>query len=64
MKCNIDKRGRAFRAVVGAVLIALAFILPLGIVGRVLFFVGGLFGVFEGLVGWCAVRAMGIRTWL
>jgi hypothetical protein len=22
----------------------------------------GLFCVFEGMVGWCAVRAMGIRT--
>ena len=24
--------------------------------------VGGAFMLFEGLVGWCAVRAMGIRT--
>ena len=29
---------------------------------RVLLALGGAFTVFEGLVGWCAIRAMGVKT--
>jgi hypothetical protein len=71
MQCNIDRRGRTVRIVVGAIfeLIGLGlFVLwyfggPEWMVwpaiGCVL---GGNFAMFEGAIGWCAVRAMGFRT--
>jgi len=71
MQCNIDRRGRTARIVTGA-LVALAglglFVAwhlggPAWLVwpaaGCVL---GGNFALFEGAVGWYAVRAMGFRT--
>jgi hypothetical protein len=70
--CNIDKRGRMLRLVVGAILETV------GITLGVLWFVeqgpswliwpaaatwlAGMFVIFEALVGWCAVRALGFRT--
>ena len=71
MQCNIDRRGRAARIVVGALveLVGLCLFVawflggPSWLVwpgaGCVL---GGNFAMFEGAVGWCAVRAMGFRT--
>ena len=71
MQCNIDRRGRTTRIVIGA---AVEFV-GLGLfvlwwlhgpdwvawpaAGCVL---GGNFAMFEGAVGWCAIRAMGFRT--
>ena len=73
MQCNIDRRGRALRiglgaiALVGAAACAILgwtdtwngvwpWIIAMGLGGV------GAFGVFEGIRGWCAVRAMGVRT--
>ena len=73
MKCNIDARGKAVRLVGGlivtiagvAVLVATALGATGGswvwIAGTALLAVGG-FQIFEGCAGWCALRAMGIRT--
>jgi hypothetical protein len=72
MQCNIDARGRAVRRNVGMLccVIATASVgLGLwGVYGTVLLSVGiililaGLFQFFQARKGWCAIRAMGIRT--
>lgn len=72
IRCNIDQRGRTVRLVLGA------FLETTGLLLGVLWYfdwapawvgwpalavwVSGMFVVFEALVGWCAVRAMGFRT--
>lgn len=73
MHCNIDARGRAVRLVAGAIAVALGcLLLILGLLGGIgtpwlawggvgLIAAGG-FGVLEARAGWCALRAMGIRT--
>lgn len=69
--CNIHRGGRALRIVAGLVLVFDAILLAVfdmpgtGIWSRVLQLGLGLLGafaLFEGLVGWCAVRALGYRT--
>ena len=72
-ECNIDARGKAvrlklgIRGLVAGLVLATAFyfaeidwgipwLIPLGIAG------GGAFAIFESLVGWCVVRALGFRT--
>jgi len=70
-RCNIGWRGRALRVGIGVVLLADAWLLhhyripddrwwSLALQGA--FVLMGAFAVFEGTVGWCAVRALGIRT--
>ncbi len=73
MQCNIDQRGKLARILVGSLLEAAGLLIIVfvwtgtitgdwgWIVGGALFF-GGLFVLFEGLAGWCALRAIGIRT--
>lgn len=73
MRCNIDGHGRSVRLAAGLAALAAGFILIIyarrGIfddawawpIGILLVIVGG-FAMFEGYVGWCALRAMGIRT--
>ena len=72
MQCNIDSRGRLARIItgvltaavgVGLIAAAQAGSLPpwtlwagLGCLG------GGAFSIFEGVKGWCVVRAMGFKT--
>jgi uncharacterized membrane protein HdeD (DUF308 family) len=72
MKCNIDSRGRSIRrnsgifcCALGVILIACTFweryfwpFLSLGIV----LMLAGIFQVYESRNGWCALRAMGIKT--
>jgi len=72
MQCNIDTRGRTARiitgiltAAVGGALVAarLAEALP----GWALWagigtLAGGGFSIFEGIRGWCVVRALGFKT--
>jgi hypothetical protein len=70
--CNIDRRGKRARLIYGVLMLLLGIILalvwawPKGGVGRwtvaVLCAVAGGFGIFEATVGWCVVRAMGIKT--
>ncbi|MEM7229604.1 MAG: hypothetical protein AAF432_12405 [Planctomycetota bacterium] len=73
MQCNIDARGKAARLQAGIVATLLGVVLavlilinviasPLAWIGvAVLLLVGG-FSIFEARAGWCAVRAMGIKT--
>lgn len=72
LTCNIDRRGRNLRFVLGA------FIEAVGLLLLALWFfdatpawtvwpgaamwLSGVFVLFEAAMGWCAVRAMGIRT--
>jgi len=70
MTCNIDRRGRRIRAFMGALLVLIVgvwFALAPGAPWAVHLLqaalaLGGAFAVFEGLVGWCAIRAMGVKT--
>lgn len=70
MTCNIDRTGRRMRAAMGAGLVVVAMgwfaLMPSAHWaihgGQALLALGGAFAVFEGLVGWCAIRAMGVKT--
>ncbi|MDZ4830208.1 MAG: hypothetical protein SGJ09_08440 [Phycisphaerae bacterium] len=72
MQCNIDSKGKAVRLMGGAIIEGIGLLLVTlwfvgmmppwaAIVGAVAI-VSGLFGIFEGLSGWCVVRAMGFKT--
>lgn len=71
MQCNIDQRGRRARLVSGAVVDGVgAITLGAGVwtgqwliimAGAVISF-AGLFMIFEGLKGWCVLRALGVKT--
>lgn len=70
--CNIDRQGRTIRIGIGV------FLETIGVLLGVLWFlswgpdwliwpaaavwVSGLFVLFEGFIGWCAVRGMGFKT--
>ena len=72
MQCNIDRRGRALRTTMGIVTDAVGT----GLVAAAIFgwlpswalyagiaaMLGGAFLIFEGVNGWCVVRAMGFKT--
>ena len=72
MQCNIDKRGRILRTTMGIVTDAVGT----GLVAAAIFgwlpswalyagiaaMLGGAFMIFEGVNGWCVVRAMGFKT--
>ena len=72
MQCNIDKRGRVLRTtmgvvtvLVGAGLVAAALLdrlSPWAIYAGIAAVLGGAFMIFEGVNGWCVVRAMGFKT--
>jgi len=64
-QCNIDRRGRRFRGILGFLMVAGGVYL----VGWTDYdfwgwgaIAAGAFAIFEAIVGWCAIRAMGIRT--
>ena len=71
LTCNIDHRGRKARLVTGAIVdvCSIAGIIA-GVLGDstsilaigILLFITGSFMIFEGACGWCALRAMGIKT--
>ena len=71
LSCNIDRRGQTARWVGGIIidLCGLGVILT-GVladsrrilIAGVLLSVIGSFMIFEGVRGWCALRAMGIKT--
>jgi hypothetical protein len=73
MQCNIDARGRRARILSGLACCGMALILAgiayfrfeilswLGAIALGLL-AGGIFQIFEGKKGWCAVRAAGIKT--
>jgi hypothetical protein len=70
--CNIDQRGRKVRLVIGAMLEAtglglgvlwyLGMVPPETIWAAAGLWAGGMFMVIEGLLGWCALRALGVKT--
>jgi hypothetical protein len=72
LTCNIDARGKRVRLIFGALLLAAGIALmslwaapaatPLPWIVAVGCVAGGAFAVFEARSGWCAIRAMGIRT--
>ena len=72
LACNIDQRGRKARMVGGVIVDLCGFTLILTsvlsanssamlVVGISLSIIGS-FMIFEGARGWCALRAMGIKT--
>ena len=72
MQCNIDKRGRVLRTTMGIItdLVGCGLVVAALIGGAPAWFLyagiaamlGGGFMIFEGVNGWCAVRAMGFKT--
>ena len=72
LTCNIDKRGRTLRTTMGVVtkLIGIG-LLASNLLGwlpswafsaGIAAMLGGAFMIFEGVNGWCVVRAMGFKT--
>ena len=72
MQCNIDARGKLVRLWYGIVLVVIGIVLLFAwalrggtiwawvvTVGCML---GGAFAIFESRKGWCALRAVGIKT--
>ena len=73
MQCNIDSRGRMVRLIGGLVTLGIAVVLSALALTSVISAgwiwivivaagLGGAFQVFEARQGWCALRAVGIRT--
>lgn len=71
LACNIDQRGRKARLVSGvivdlcgvALILASLLVDSLGmLIAGILLFVTGSFMIFEGARGWCALRALGVKT--
>lgn len=71
MTCNIDQFGRVVRFITGMILFfagTLMFMtaVPGGTAGwrifQVAIFLVGIFMMFEGIMGWCALRALGFKT--
>lgn len=73
MKCNIDQRGRKARIIAGALIEAPGlFLVAMRLTGvvdgtwpwimGVSLILAGQFMVLEGVLGWCAVRACGVKT--
>ena len=63
MKPNIDERGRAARGGLAVIFVlAGGCLLPQVSILAAIFIVIGLFCAFEAWVGWCAVRACGVKT--
>lgn len=70
LACNVDRKGRLLRASWGVMSLALGLLTlsktpqsPVWLVVSVLFFGGAVWGiVLGGAKGWCAARALGIKT--
>ena len=72
MQCNIDAKGRTARLSMGIAVVLVGIMLILfwarnsGVAWRrvlaILVVAIGAFQIFQGLAGWCVVRAMGIKT--
>jgi len=72
MQCNIDARGKRVRLVSGlGVLVVGLVLLVFALVGTfgwwmwavaLVALACGAFQIFEARAGWCAIRAMGIKT--
>ncbi|MEM6749516.1 MAG: hypothetical protein AAGA57_07350 [Planctomycetota bacterium] len=72
MKCNIDAKGKRARLILGIAVFDIGFVLAVlagfGVLPNWAWwpaigcFVGGGFAIFEARAGWCALRAMGVKT--
>jgi len=72
LTCNIDQRGRRHRYRIGFALLGIGVVAGLVLLqlmsGAVPWIVGGVliasgaFAIFEANRGWCAARALGIKT--
>jgi hypothetical protein len=74
-QCNINSRGKGVRLISGLIFVIMSgVLLILAVMGGVdgswpwitafvLLVIGG-FSMYEGWSGWCALRAMGVKTWL
>lgn len=63
MKPNIDAKGRAARGGLAVIfLLTGAYLLGTAAVLAWIFILIGLFCAFESWIGWCAVRACGVKT--
>jgi hypothetical protein len=71
LTCNIDQRGRKARLVTGIIvdLCGTGLIVAGILLGDKRLVAGGIFGcvtgsfmIFEGARGWCALRALGVKT--
>ena len=70
--CNINSKGKRLRLINGIILLAIGLAslflwsLPhsslIAWIITVLLVLAGAFSIFESAIGWCAVRAMGIKT--
>jgi hypothetical protein len=72
LTCNIDARGKRARLINGLILLLGGLLLAifwamrtgelLAWIAVIACVAGGAFCVFEARAGWCALRAMGIKT--
>ena len=71
LACNLDQRGRQVRLVAGAIVDTCGMVLCVAgtftgktalLIGGIVAIVAGGFMIFEGAVGWCALRALGVKT--
>ena len=72
LTCNIDSRGKSLRLILGVIFLldglTLLIIWALrtgshaGWFASILLILIGAFMIFEGRNGWCALRAMGMKT--
>jgi hypothetical protein len=73
MECNIDAKGRAYRLISGVIAAAAGVaVVALAWTGRIgggwgwsiglALLACGTFQIYEGWAGWCALRALGVRT--
>jgi hypothetical protein len=71
LSCNIGRSGRLLRIATGALFVFNGIVLyklnlpDKSIASHALqlfFIVSGLFCIFEGIAGWCALRALGMKT--
>jgi len=68
-ECNIERKGRWIRGMMGLVFLgtalALIFLTPPTGVRRLIVVIlafGGIFTIYEGVRGWCVLRALGMKT--
>jgi hypothetical protein len=72
LQCNIDSRGKRARLLSGIILMIVAVIVAgawawprssaMGWGVAAILALAGAFSIFEARAGWCALRAMGIKT--
>ena len=73
MECNIDAKGKAIRLIGGLFTLLLGMTIGIFYGMGILIYsewltisicliIGGCFAIFEGKAGWCAIRAIGIKT--